>query len=262
MSILQLHPPDLIDHKFRFVEVTDPSGRVQVWDCPDRAMGAGADFAYGIVGRDNDAVVILDPQMTPEGRYRQVGEMVGHWGPLMPKVMYAAMQYWGEAFLVGERQIGHFCLHTLWDQYGFRNIYRERNKNNPSHPMALNLGHPRVQDDVMMRRLREAVMEDRLELRSEFLIDQMSRCMFYSPHEKNSEERVGDDALKIKLQGGGSPDAVMALAYALAAVAEMPMLPVRPKPYAPDTLGGILGHNEFEGIEDEPDGPPTWRRKR
>lgn len=223
----------------------------------------GMDAALGIPGRDYDCLVVLDPRPTPEGKIRQVGECHGHWGPRLPKVMYAAAMYWGESFIIGERQVGHFALDLLWNEYGYRNIYRERNKNNPAHPMALNLGHPRVQDDVMMRRLREAVLENKLELRSEFLIDQMARCMFWSPHEKTTDDKSSDDGLKIKLQGGGSPDAVMALAYAYAAVAEMPMQPVKPKPYAPHTLGAALGHNEFEELEeDDGSGGVSWNKRR
>lgn len=261
MSLLLAQPPALIDKTFDWSEVTDSSGRISCGDVPDWPCGFGMDAAYGIEGRDYDAVVILDPQPTAQGRYRQVGELHGHWGTRFPKILYAALRFWNDGFLVGERQIGHFCLDSLWNEYGYRNIYRERNKNQPSHPMALNLGHPRTQDDMMMRRLRQAVIDDRLDLRSETLIDQLGRCQFYSPHEKTTEERVGDEALKIKLTGGGSPDLVMALAYALAAVSEMPMTERKRKPYAPDTLGAILGHNEEEGLGDEEE-EVSWIRKR
>ncbi len=240
----------------------DESGRFEVWGRkPDHPCGFGADFAYGIAGRDYDAVVILDPEPTPEGRYRQVGELHGHWGPRMPKVMYPALRFFNDGFLVGERQVGHFCLDSLWNEYGYRNIYRERNKDQPSHPMALNLGHPRTQDDVMMRRLRQAIIEKRLDLRSGTLIDQLKRCQFYSPKEKTTEDRVGDESLKIKLIGGGSPDLVMALAYALAAVAEMPLHPKPVPRYAPGTWGEIFDHDSFEN-RGEDTGEVSWITSR
>lgn len=262
MSLLLSHPPDLIDRQFRLSEVSDPSGRVEVWDQPEWACAIGMDAGYGIPGRDYDALVVLDPEPDPQGRYRQVGELHGHWGPRLPKVMYGAYQFWREAFVVGERQVGHFALDSLWTDYGVRNLYRERNPTRPNHPMALNLGHPRAHDDVMMRRLREAVLERKLVLRSTVLIDQLARCMFYSPHEKTSDDKVADEGLKIKLSGGGSPDLVMAAAYAWAAVQEMPRQEVKRKPYAGNTLGAILGHNAFEELEDEDTGGgQSWNRR-
>lgn len=260
MTLLTSHPPDLIDRNFQLSAVTDQSGRVEVWGRPEWGCGIGMDAGYGIPGRDYDALVVLDPEPVG-GKWRQVGELHGHWGPRLPKVMYAAARYWNEAFIVGERQVGHFALDSLWNEYGYRNLYRERNPTRPNHPMALNLGHPRAQDDLMMRRLREAVIENRLELRSEALIDQLSRCTFYSPKEKGHEDKVADEGLKIKLTGGGSPDLVMALAYALAAVAEMPRQEIRRKPYAPDTLGAILGHNALEGLDEPEMEGVSWRKR-
>jgi hypothetical protein len=261
VSLLLAHPPALIDREFR-LGIDDPSGRVEVWDRPEYACGIGLDAALGIPGRDYDALVVLDPEPTPQGRYRQVGECHGHWGPRLAKVAYAACMYWREAFLVGERQVGHLALDTLWSDFGYQNLYRERNPNNPSHPMAQNFGHPRVQDDIMTRRLRQAIMDERIEVRSPVLRDQLRRCQFYSPQEKTTEDRVGDERMKIKLIGGGSPDLMIALGLALMAVQEMPRQEVKRKKYAPDTLGAILGHNDWEFGDEDISGGTSWAKAK
>ena len=59
-------------------------------------------------------------------------------------------------------------------------------------------------------------------------------------------ERPEDVELKIKLDGGGSPDLVMALTYAWLGINEISHF-TKPKPkYAPRALGTLLGHHLIE----------------
>ena len=235
---------------FRFVELPEQNCRITVWEEPvkEHQYGLGFDAAYGILGRDCDALCILDKSVHPA---RQVCEVQGWLGERFTPVVYAAARYYNNAFIVGERQVGLVTLRRLYDVHprglGYRYLYYDKDETKRSRPVGDKLGHHRTHDDVTMRNLRLAVRRREIELRSELLLDQMSRLQFRDSL-RDQDERAEDEKLKVKLAGGGSPDLVMGLCYSLHAIREMgkfEFLDDKPK-YAPDTLGAIFKHEEFE----------------
>jgi hypothetical protein len=230
---------------------------------PDHEYAIGFDAAFGIPGRDCDAAVVFDKMSHPT---RQVAEVQGWIGERWDRVMYALCCYYNEAFIVGERQGGGIStLNRLWREYRYRWIYYNRKQQAViGKPGAqIQLGHHRVQDDVTLRDFRAAVMQQAVELRSPALIEQMSRTEFREPRSQQSDfERREDTALKVKLAGGGSPDLVMAAVYGWLGVQTM-MTFAKPKPaYDPDTLGAILGHDEFEERGDYAEDDSYWGGRR
>jgi hypothetical protein len=94
------------------------------------------------------------------------------------------------------------------------------------------------------------VLDRQVIIRSKITIEQMRRTVWYSPREKTAgADRSRDEALQIKLNGGGSPDLVIAAMYAYYAGAfEAVHFPKPPKPFAEGTYGALLGWNERLGL--------------
>jgi hypothetical protein len=249
MNLLDITPERLKGRLFGFTTLTDPSGRVTVWEEPkdDHTYVIGADFAYGIEGRDYDAACILDITTRP---FVQVAELHGHWGERFDRVLYAALRLYGDAFLLGERQVGLPTLRRLYREYEHRTMYYQRDEENKSSAVTDRLGWPRVANDITTREFRRAVLDRQVIIRSKITIEQMRRTVWYSPREKTAgADRSRDEALQIKLNGGGSPDLVIAAMYAYYAGAfEAVHFPKPPKPFAEGTYGALLGWNERLGL--------------
>jgi hypothetical protein len=252
LADLQLH--ELLDRSFRFVEAPEQHLRVSLWEEPihDHIYALGFDAAYGILGRDSDAACVLDKSVFP---HRQVCEIQGWLGERFFPVVYAAARFFNNAFIVGERQVGLVTLRRLYDVpprgLGYRWMYYDKDETKRSRPVGDKLGHHRTHDDITMRNLRLAVQAKSLELRSELLIEQMSKLQFRDTL-RDQDERNEDEKLKVKLAGGGSPDLVMALCYSYHGIKECGKFDMGTQgaKYAPDTLGALFNHEEFEqGIE-------------
>lgn len=240
-------------YPFRFTPIQHPKGTMRVWEQPkdDHTYVCGADFAYGIEGRDWDAAIVLDITERPA---RQVAELYGHWGEQFDRPLYAMLRWYNDAFLMGERQVGLPTLRRLYREYEFRNLYYQRDESAKSSPVTDKLGWPRVGNDLTTREFRRAVVDKGIVLRSKRLVEQMRRVVWFSPREmQQRSERGRDETLQIRLQGGGSPDLAIAAMYAhYAAAFEQQHFPRSRQPYAQDTLGAILGHNEREGLGYKP----------
>lgn len=239
--------------EFRFAPVVFPKGALRVWKDPepDHTYAIGADFAYGIEGRDYDAACVLDITARP---FVQVAELYGHWGEQFDRPLFALARWFNDAFLMGERQVGLPTLRRLYREYDYRYLYYQRDEAAKSSPVTDKLGWPRVGNDITTREFRRAVIDRSVVLRSRRTVDQMRRVVWFSPREMQQRaERGRDEALQIKLQGGGSPDLTIAAMYAYYAAAfETVHFPKPPKPYPEDTLGAILGHNERDGLGYKP----------
>lgn len=187
-------------------------GRVTIYrpPVPGFMYSLGADFAYGIVGRDDDTACVMEIN----GR-EQVAEVQGKYGERMDRILYALARYYNDAFIVGERQVGLFSLRRLWDEYEYRRLYFERNYRDRQKRLTDSFGHPRELNDIPFRHFRLAVAEARMIIRSEWLLAQMARLRFRDRRSAAlSGERSPDESLSIALEGGGSPDLVMAAVYA------------------------------------------------
>lgn len=256
--LLSANPSDLIKAaRFQCRPPADESGRVTVYEPVDRegTYVIGADFAYGLPDRDYDAAVVLRKDAAP--RPRQVATLYGHWGPNFHRVLYATARYFNSAFILGERQVGLYTLQVLWREYGYTRLYYERGEENPARPKSTRLGHPRKRDDHTLRQMRRVVLERGIDLLDPELIDQMGRLIYANPSEDRAGVKLGDEGLKIKLRGGGSPDLCMALMYANMALEEVVHFPPEPAPYAPGTWGELLDHDAFEA---EQRGPGAFRK--
>lgn len=256
-TILDMPPEKLLGKRFEIDAMLagEMDGRIEVFEPPQpfETYALGGDCAYGIEGRDYDAVHIA--RRTHDGKAVQVLEMHGHWGERLDRLVYAAAMIYNSAFVVLERQVGFSILRRLFSEYAYRHLYYERDHVKKGRPTKDALGHPRTGDDMTLRDLRRAVIDGSYTIRSKTTLEQMMRLQWHSRREdSNPDDRDRDDALKVKLPGGGSPDLVMAACYAWMGVREvMRFDPPKPK-YAPGTLGHALGHNEWEGRNS--DGPP------
>ncbi len=247
-SILEMYPPDLVAvERFTLEDLTDVTGRVSVYEpvIPSHVYVIGADFAYGIPGKDWDAAVILDADVDPP---RQVGTLYGHWGERFDRVLYAAIRFWNGAFLLGERQVGLPIIRAIVEQYGHGWVWMEKDLKKPGTKPTGMYGYPKTVKrarDPLLRAARIAVRDRQIVLRDSALLDQLGKLQFTGPTSKDPEA-LEDSDLDIKLMGGGSPDLIMALCYALHALGEAPKFD-RPEPrYDAGTLGDVLGHEDLE----------------
>lgn len=232
--------------RWRWCDVPILDGRAIIYEPPmtGRDYVAGADFALGLEGRDFDAVVFLIDDDPP----REVCLLYGHWGERMDRVMYPFLAWYG-AFLLGERQVGLPTLRRLHDEYHWSYMWFERDFASRAKRRRDALGWPKTAHrarDPLLAQLRRDVMDRAIALRSQALIDQMSRLMFVRP---DPDKYATDVELDIALEGGGSPDLVTAAQYANQALRERPMFDRwAPRPSegrAAWTLGDILRHEEL-----------------
>jgi len=239
----------LLGKEFKFIEAPELNLRITVWENPvkDHIYALGFDAAYGILGRDCDAAVVLDKTTHP---IRQVCEIQGWLGERFTPVVYACARYFNDAFIVGERQVGLATLRRLYDVpprgFGYRYLYYDRDETKRARSVGDKLGHHRTHDDVTMRNLRLAVQRNEVEIRSEQLLDQMSRLQFRDTL-RDQDERAEDEKLRVKLAGGGSPDLVMGLCYAWHGIREVGKFDVPDKPkYPPGSFGEMFHHEVLD----------------
>lgn len=244
-----LDPAGLIGRSFRVYPIEDADGFALVYGEPQShgMYSIGADFAYGLPGRDFDAMVVLDKSREHEtGKVEEAGLLLGHWGERADRVLYAAHRLWGEALIVGERQVGLMTLRKLWDEYACRRIYRPRDEAKSGRDPKDTLGYHAAANDTAMARLRIAVAEQRIVIHSKMLVDQMRKMVFIDRSQATSGIRSPDEGLKMRLLGGGSPDMVKALAYAWLGCTEL----VHYEPPAPKivrgTMADVLGYAKLD----------------
>lgn len=191
-----------------------------LWERPviGRTYVIGCDFAYGIAGRDWDAAWVLDRTSMGEGdgTVKAVCRVMGRLGERFERILYPLACWYGGAFIVGERQVGLPTLRRLWDVYGYRHLYYDRAEDRRNRKRRDTLGHHRSAGDPLMSRLKTMVRERRLDVRCAQTIEQMGRLVYVDrTTDANAGLKSSDEQLGMKLMGGGSPDLVMALMYAV-----------------------------------------------
>jgi hypothetical protein len=235
-------------------------GRLELWEqpVPGHTYVVGADFAKGMERRDFDAAAVFDTDTDP---VRQVFEAHGHWGPeLFDKVLYCILRFYNDAFLLGERQEGLTVLRRLLSDYGHGWLYYDRREDARSRRLTDKLGYWRSSGDVVLPTFRRDFRAGLMVIRSRATLGQMGRLQ-YKPRTSIDPESALDKDLEIKLAGGGSPDLVMAAAYAWFAVNEVPHFE---RPQIPKAIPGsnadIMGHEEL--FYDPSQHPRHLRRRR
>ncbi len=265
-----LEPNQIVGKPIVFEPIVDPLGTITIYEPPQAGAiyGLGADFAYGLEGRDFDCFKILK-RVETDTRFRavEVAHAVGWWGELSDRILYGLAFYYGGVFIVGERQVGLPTLRRLYTNYKYPWIYYEKDEETESRYEKgsgnRKFGHFKSGGDLLLRNLRLATQEGRIDWNTQSTIDQARKMKWVDPRLTPTDDRVKDYELKIKLDGGGSPDEVMALMYAWHALNELPKYKKPDVLFLEGTLGAILGHNEFL-IEEAGFGrnPATWIRHR
>lgn len=228
---------------FRLSPLSTEGGRLEVWERPihGRLYVIGADFAYGLEGRDWDTACVLRVPGSGE-RPEQVAEAQGHWGPDFERVLYAMLRFYNDAYLLGEAQVGLMTLRRLKDEYQYTRMFSERTEAGRERKPGDRLGYHTGANDVTLPKLRRTVLDRAVRWRSAPLVDQMGRLQFRPSNERMADKAM-DANLRVKLAGGGSPDLVRAAGFAVHALGEVvweaPEMPVAP----PGSLGDILGFN-------------------
>jgi hypothetical protein len=247
IPVSTLTPADLIAKPIRTLSVTagtgDDRGLVRIWEEPNpsHAYVLGADFAFGLDGRDYDAAEVLDCSVTP---VRQVAEAHGRWGPdRFDLVLYALHRFYRDAFIVGEQQVGIVVLRRLWDVYQVRSMYHRRNETSQNRQFTHELGYHRTKDHAPLWNLNKALVQHEIELRSQPLIDQMAQLEWWSPKDEDGM-KADDSTLKMRLSGGGSPDLVRGLEYAWHGVSERGRFMAEQQKWAETTKGAAFGHDK------------------
>ena len=195
-------------------------GRITMWEKPrrDHQYTIGFDAAYGLDDGDWDAIQVIDITEMPP---RQVCAAWGHWGNHLAKVVYPIAKWYNDAYIIGERQVGHFALRTLNDELEYDELYRQRRMDTRTKVMSDRLGWPRVGNDISLQTLRDAVDNGELIVRCSETLREMQRMVWERPEAGAQGGRRDNKIRGVMLRGGGSPDKVIALCYAIQAKDEI-----------------------------------------
>jgi hypothetical protein len=243
-----------------------PRGRVSVYEPPKRGTAGdlmdryviGHDSAYGLTDGDFDAAVVLS-----RNTGRQVAEAEGRWGDVRwAEVLAGLYWYYGEAFLLGERQVGLPTMRRLYDEMGCTYQFFDRDDATPGRRHSDKLGHHRRKGDLVIPRLRSAIAPHDEQMRRlpptvRFVSPELIRQLkVYQWRPRTSGVRLKDahdEDLQCGAPEGDHDDLAMAAAYSVMALGEVARFPepVKPK-YAAGSAGLLLDHDSmFAGKDDE-----------
>ena len=223
---------------------SDPTGRgrVTIYEKPvDDYYVMGADFAYGLESGDYDACVVIR-----QSTGRQVAVAEGRWGDAtFANVLRDLGYYYGEALLVGERQVGLPTLRRLYDELGYRRIYWEKDETHKSPRHSDLLGHHASAGDMVIPRLKMALGDPGgavIRLSDPATIHQF-RKYEWRPRSKRVElTEARNQELSHAAPRGEHDDLVMATAYAYKGLMVLPQWPKDEVLYKPGSAGDILDH--------------------
>lgn len=225
-TLLTSSIPEILAAGLRWADEPAENGRLEMYHAPvrGRLYGAGSDHAHGLEDGDWDVLCIFDKTDQIEGRKpRQVFEAQGHWGPRFHKVLYVVLRLFNNAFLMPEQQGGgDFAAKTLWDEYGYRRIYRHGTptQQRDEKPDNARLGWPAQASDVVVAQFRNDVADQAMVINSSATLKQMGNVQWKS-RTVDPANRAEDTSLRMHLPGGGSPDLTRAAAYGWYALREM-----------------------------------------
>lgn len=220
VGMLTLKASALIEKRFTWKrEAPGEHGRITIYEHPKKGhqYTLGFDAAYGLEDGDWDALSIVDATETPP---RQVATAWGHWGNRFSRIVYPLAMYYNEAFVMGERQVGLFTLQELAGEFGYDDLYRQRKIDTRTKHVTERLGWPRVGNDITLQTLRNRLDERTLVMRCPETLLEMQRMVWERPETGVGLKR--DSKVRgVMLRGGGSPDKVVALCYAVQAIDEL-----------------------------------------
>jgi len=255
-------------HEFEWIaDGPEAMGRVTIFSHPQKDRGGqfttryviGFDSALGLVTGDFDFAVVRDRNTGD-----QVAEAAGKWGDVRwAEILAALYWYYGEAFIVGERQVGLPTMRRLYDEMGVNYQYFNRDDATPGRRHSDKLGHHRTGSDLTIPRLRRAVggrMHDGelapcpIKIRSKELFRQYTRYQFKPRSSTKELHEVHDNQLSTGAPPGDHDDGILADGYAVMALSEVARFPEPEKPkYSSATAAGaLLDHDQvFAPKEDD-----------
>lgn len=239
-----------------------PRGRVTIYQPPKREelpggrLGdfrdryvIGFDSALGLTDGDFDAAVVMS-----RNTGRQVAEAHGRWGDVRwVEVLAGLYWYYGEAFIVGERQVGLPVMRRLYDEMGVTYQFFDRDDATTGRRHSDKLGHHSRKGDLVIPRLRAAIAPHdeqlkRLPAEVRFVSPELIRQLKayqWRPRESGVQLKDAHDAdLKCGAPEGDHDDLVMAAAMAVMALGEVSRFPEPPKPKYPAQSAGLLLDHE------------------
>ncbi len=239
-----------------------PEGRIEFFEDPDYShhYAIGADFAYGIRGRDYDAAVVIDCDVWPP---RQVAEAEGWWGEEFFRVLWALGRHYNYAWICGEAQLGLLMLRQLL-KMGYGRLYYNRDEYRKGRPLKDIMGHWARGKDPVIHKARLAVLERSVIPVSPALFAQMDRFAWV-PRSASRQAKAHDELRDADLKpeaSVGHDDLVRAFCYAAMMVDEVPAFLVEEEKYGEGTMGQILRHGEVDDPEPEAMLPDPFRRHR
>lgn len=220
-GMLRLKVSAIKDKRFVWErEAPSEHGRICVWEQPRKGhqYTLGFDAAYGLDDGDWDAVQIIDITAMP---HRQVAAAWGHWGNRLSRIVYPLAKWYHDAFIIGERQVGLFTLQELAGDLEYDDLYRQRALDTKAKTLTMRLGWPRVGNDVSLQTLRAALDGGDLVVRCPDTLREMQRMIWERPETAAAGNKRDKKVRGVVLRGGGSPDKVIALCYAIQAKDEI-----------------------------------------
>lgn len=263
--ILLETPFDRIVEALAFEELEaldDPCGRIELWEPPNlrHHYALGADFSYGMRGRDYDTAIVLDINVFP---WRQVAEAQGWWGEEFHRVLFALGFHYNYAWICGEAQLGLLQLRQLL-KHGYQRIYYNRDERKRGRPVLDVLGHWARSDDQVVRKGRLAVREREVIVRSPALFSEIDRFAFV-PKSRNRGGQAQDelrDKDLVPAASVGHDDLVRGLCYAVEMGELLPEFQEELAKYADGSLGQVLGHAEVFGDDEAAEPADPFGRHR
>lgn len=219
-------------------------GRITIFEHPDpTAFGAyviGADFAAGLLGKDYDAAIV--GRVLEDGNVHQVAEARGHWGDVFfAETLWLLGVYYGEAFVVGERQFGLPCLRRLYDEMGYGWLYTRRLPEKRGERVSDNLGHHRSAGDTVIPNYRLAIARGDVQLRSKDTIEEHRRYVFRPRAVRKTLDEVDSSAdLVTGAPDGENDDMVMAGAYMWHGARNLARFERPHRAYRPGSFGDVF----------------------
>lgn len=236
----------------------DPNGRgwVKIYELPTADNYAtGADFGYGLESGDYDAACVVR-----QSTGRQVAVAYGHWGnDAFAWLLWKLCVWYRDALLVGERQVGLPILRKVYDDYGYRRLYFEKDANHAAIRFSDELGHHRHAGDLTIPYLAMAikptdertgkVTDSEVWLSDPETIDQHRQFELRPRSDRVALTAARNSQLKQSAPSGVHDDLVLAMGYAWMGIRELPRFAPPPKAIVIGSAADILKHDQ---IKDRP----------